>query len=110
MASLTESFLIMDLLKNMENNKWYNKVYLCVEKNGDKKRINGFNCYSFKSFVEADSYCKKMNFDKEDKRTTIVPMCKWVPIYFHKYVLNKTLQKLYWHNSISIFTPINRKI
>jgi hypothetical protein len=50
-----------------------------------------------------------MNFDKEDKRTIIVPMCKWVPFYFHKYILNKTLQKIYWNNSISIFTPINRK-
>ena len=109
MASLTEAFLIMDLLKNVKNDKWYNKVYLCVEKRGDKKMINGFICYICNSFEDANSYSKKMNFDKEDKRTAIVPMCKWVPIYFHKYILNKTLQKIYWNNSISIFTPINRR-
>ena len=110
MSNLTESYFIMDVLKNARNENWYDKVYLCVEKNGDKVQVNGFNCYTFTSFLEADSYCKKMNINKEEKRTTMIPVCKWVPSYFHKYILNKTLQKLYWHNSISIFKPINMNV
>lgn len=110
MSSLTESFLISELIHNINNDKWYDTVYLCIEK--DKKNteiVNGFNCYSFKNFTQVDIYKNKQGFSK-DKRVAVIPMCKWVPAIFHKYILNKTLRELYWKPNISLYRqPIHRK-
>ena len=110
MSSLTESFFISELIHNINNDKWYDTVYLCIEK--DKKNteiVNGFNCYSFKNFTQVDIYKNKQGFSK-DKRVAVIPMCKWVPAIFHKYILNKTLRELYWKPNISLYRqPIHRK-
>jgi hypothetical protein len=103
MASLTESFLISELLRNVNNENWYDRVYLCVEK--DRKNthiVNGFNCYSFRNFDDANEYINKKQSLK-DKRVTTIPMCKWVPGIFHKRILNNKLYELYWNKNITLF-------
>jgi hypothetical protein len=107
MASLTESFLISELLRNVNNDNWYDRVYLCIEKDTTNTQIiNGFNCYSFRNFDDANAYIDK-NKNKikniHDKRFTTIPMCKWVPCMFHKNILNNKLHELYWNKNITLF-------
>jgi len=103
MASLTESFLISELIHNKINDKHYDTVYLCIEKTTDNKQIiNGFNCYSFKNVTQADNYAKKLVLSN-DRRITLIPICKWIPTFFHKYILNKKLSEFYWKPNISLY-------
>ena len=98
MASLTESSLSYP--DNNENNTWYNRVYLCIEKKNDNQCINGFNCYSFQNLNQADAFHKRQTTN--EKRHNIIPVCKWIPVLFHKYYINYSLKKLYWKNDITI--------
>jgi hypothetical protein len=115
MASLTESSLISDTMpnnnpnnNNPNNNNWIGSVYLCIQ-NSDisSKNIDGFKCYKFNNFEEADAYFNKENYKIMTKgiyyyRHTFIPVCKWVPFRFHKFVLNYKLQNLFWSNNITL--------
>ena len=82
---------------------WYNRVYLCYE-NTQFKTLNmwgpikGFNCYRFNSFENADDAFQKNEKTNGilDVRHTMVPICKWVPVIFDKYILNWKLKNMYW--------------
>ncbi len=77
--------------------QWYNRVYLCVEKShsyGDK--IVGFDCKKFNSFETADKYFQNKYIQKDIGRHTMIPICRWIPQIFDKYILNKKLLKIYW--------------
>jgi hypothetical protein len=105
MSCLTESFLIFngyEPKKPPKNNCYYDRVYLCVEKkNVNQQIINGFNCYTFKDFNNADAFYNKNIINKEN-RCTMIPVCKWIPMLFHKQYLNYKLKNLYWNNNITI--------
>jgi hypothetical protein len=82
---------------------WYNRVYLCYEDTNFEKPttylpINGFNCYRFSSVEYADYGWN--NFRKNEKkievRHTMIPICKWVPPIFDKYILDWKLKNMYW--------------
>ena len=111
MASLTESVLIYpdnngDSNKKQDKTPWYNNVYLCIEKKEKKENrqyINGFNCYTFANFNQADIFYKKHFTPENANLHTMIPVCKWIPCSFHKYYLNYALKKLYWKNEITIF-------
>ena len=110
MASLTESFHISNTLiqkRNPEQNEWYDIVYLCVQKSSSESiLIDGFKCYKFKSFIDADYYFnsnKKYTCEKH-YRTTMIPVCKWIPFRFHKFYLNYKLINLFWKNDITLMT------
>jgi hypothetical protein len=104
MAGLTESFLINDFMKNVENRNWYDRVYLCIEKSShDHKVNNGFTCYTFKDFKDATAYQKHLRL--ENTRNTTIPMCKWVPTIFHKDILNKKLIETFWCPKITLLRP-----
>jgi hypothetical protein len=93
----------------MNNDKWYDRVYLCIEKDGENNGvIQGFNCYTFKDFKDVDAYKKKLNFSSE-KRIALIPMCKWIPCIFHKYYLNNILRDFYWKNNITIYRNSTRR-
>lgn len=99
------------------NNKyeWYDRVYLCYEDTNLKPAttynpIKGFDCYRYNSFKSAD-YAWNNNrteLHKLDIRHTIIPICKWVPEIFDKYILNWQLKNIYWHGQISIGRGYNR--
>ena len=114
MASLTESYPISDLITNKSksntpnNNDWYDSVYLCIQNSSvTSPHIDGFKCFKFSNFKEADDYFNKTNNknlpeNKEYHRHTMIPVCKWTPLRLHKFVLNYKLQNLFWKNNITL--------
>ena len=114
MASLTESSLIFGMINNdtdsNNSKKWYDRVYLCSE---DTKlnypnrfgTIKGFNCYKYNSFENANTACNKYN--NLNLRFTIIPICKWVPHLFDKYILDWKLKKIYWLGKNTIVNSYN---
>jgi len=113
MSSLTESSLTYNSYPihnndNNDNNKiWYKYAYLCIEKEQDKndnKIVNGFTCYQFYSLLHAHNYYQFQKKSKEllEKKYAIVPVCKYVPLLFHPFVLNYKLKNLLWKKNINI--------
>jgi hypothetical protein len=45
---------------------------------------------------------------KLDIRHTMIPMCKWVPEIFDKYILNWKLRNMYWKGQHSFGCGYNR--
>jgi hypothetical protein len=111
MASLTESSLMFDAVNpegpKKNNNNWIGSVYLCIQ-NSDisSKNIDGFKCFKFKNFIEADNYFYKNKYkilnDSIIYRYEMVPVCKWAPFRFHKFILNYKLNNIYWKNNITL--------
>ena len=126
MASLTESSLISQLMNNSnnnnnnnsnnrkpQNNKWYDRVYLCWEDTDSKEPtshspIIEFYCSRYNSFESADyawrkyrEYNNSFVQAKREVRHTMIPMCKWIPENFDKYILDWKLRNLYWLNKNS---------
>lgn len=119
MTTSTERELILEhIMKNrkLEDNEWYDRVYLCYENTDYKKAnpylpIKGFNCYRYDSFENAD-YGWNNHRETEQKleiRHTMIPMCKWVPEIFDKYILNWKLKNMYWLGKIWIDYGCNKK-
>lgn len=63
---------------NDNDNCCYSITYLCIQEYKDK---------SYK-FIP---YSKDSNHDLIGKDTIILPVCKFVPYYFHNYILNYKL-------------------
>lgn len=112
MSSFTQSYHISELMmeqskknnNNNNNNNWFDTVYLCIQKSeASHQFIDGFKCYKFNNFNEADDYYNK-NFieSKNTHRHTMIPVCKWTPFRFHKFVLNYKLLNLFWKNNITL--------
>lgn len=98
-------------LKNIFNNEeWYDRVYLCyedIEKPNAHLPIKGFKCYKFNSFENVDTHSLSLKKHNE-KRHTMIPICKWVPNIFDKYILNYKLKNIYWLGNISIYRNIRK--
>ena len=104
---------------NKEENpsdRYYNRVYLCYEETKNKTptiygSIVGFNCHKYKSFQDAENqfFKDRKELHKLNIRHTIIPICKWVPEVFDKYILNWKLEKLYWLGGIYILGQGYRK-
>ena len=99
---------------------WWDRVYLCYEepnKNYILERfkepnthgpIIGFNCYRYSSFPNAHAGWKNDRLEYKDVRQTIIPMCKWVPEIFDRYILNWKLKNMYWKGKIWTGKGYNR--
>jgi len=88
---------------NENSNNWYNRVYLCYEnvhhnQPNNSLPINGFKCYRYNSFKNADNAWKNNTnqLNKMNIRVTMIPICKWMPIILDKYILNWKLINIYW--------------
>lgn len=114
---LKKNKINFNIQKPPEDNKWYNRVYLCYEDTNLEKptthlSINGFNCYRFDSFEIAESNWKK-NYLYENKYTirhTMIPICKWVPKMFDRYIVNWKLKNIYWLGKNSFDYDYNIKL
>jgi len=91
------------LMDYNDKNKWYDRVYLCWEDTHHKepttyKPIMGFKCYRYSSFENADYTWNKLRETEQklEVRHTMIPMCKWVPEIFDKYILDYKLKNMYW--------------
>lgn len=96
---------VLDKVSNNCSGDWYDRVYLCYEdlcynQPNDSLPIKGFNCYKYNSFKNADygwdSHIHIPEFNKMNIRHTMIPMCKWMPEVFDKYILNWKLRNMYW--------------
>jgi hypothetical protein len=94
-----------DNISNLWNYKSFSdRVYLCWEDTNFKLPttylpINGFKCYSYDSFKNADYALK--NIIKPDNqsyklRHTMIEINRWIPKIFDKYIINYKLKKMYW--------------
>lgn len=76
------------VLSNIGSNNSSN-VYLCTQ----SENLKPYKCIMFLSYSEADNYYKN-NYSEKVIFSTIIPVCKFVPIYFHKCILNRKLSNL----------------
>ena len=76
------------VLSNIGSNNSSN-VYLCTQSDNFKP----YKCIMFLSYLDANNYYKN-NYNGKVIFSTMIPVCKFVPIYFHKYVLNRKLSNL----------------
>ena len=100
---------------NVKSKDWYNRVYLCYEDTNITTLnvcgpIKGFNCYRYNSFENADNAFQKNENNRGiiDFRHTMIPICKWVPVIFDKYILNWKLLNMYWKGQHSFGCGYNR--
>jgi len=92
---------ILAEVRNKCSSNWYDRVYLCYEdvpnnQPNNSLPIKGFKCYSLQ---------------KNDIRHTMLPICRWVPVIFDRYILNWKLKNMYWlgKHTIGISNGYNKK-
>jgi hypothetical protein len=110
MASLTESsmiFLYQFSKKNPNEPKkpkkeWYDRIYLClkytdINSPNSYELIKGFKCYKYHSLTDAYKNSPKVikKYDNIEVGYMLIPVCKWVPNLFDKYILYRKLKNFY---------------
>jgi hypothetical protein len=65
-------------------------VYACT-----KDTIMGnVNCMRLSSYEDAELYYQTIHINKHAAFSTLVPVCGYVPFYFHSYILHYKLSKI----------------
>ena len=85
---------------NADNNKYYNRVYVCQQK------IGYIECKLFKSMIDAqksttlykndhapNGHCNNV-FPVYSFIATVIPICKYTPIILDKYILKYKILNL----------------
>jgi hypothetical protein len=104
-------------VRNKCSSNWYDRVYLCYEdvphnQPNNSLPIKGFKCYRYNSFENADNgWDNVISLQKNDIRHTMLPICRWVPVIFDRYILNWKLKNMYWlgKHTIGISNGYNKK-
>jgi hypothetical protein len=106
---------VLDELRDRYSSNWFNRVYLCYEdvhynQPNDALPIKGFKCYKYNSFENANTGWDKdfPEYNKMTIRSTMIPICKWVPQIFDKYILNWKLRNMYWLGNHTLWQRHNR--
>lgn len=89
-------------MKN-EPNKYYDRVYLCIEdvkEPNNDAQIKGFICKKFDDFEYADTYAQSVI--KNKVRSAMIPICKWSPKFLDPFLLNMYLKQHFWGGKIRI--------
>lgn len=73
------------------------KIYLCVKLHENDKN---YNCIKFDTYNEADIYYNSCYKDTKVEYSTMLPVCKYIPEYFHPSILNYKLSKIFINASI----------
>ena len=95
---ISNSKIMATYIKNLFTNTTIK--YLCI-KPLDKLEFwsLNFHCMPFETYEDADNYYNKQykNNEIEHKieRSTIMPVCRFVPSPLHPFVLNYKLSKLF---------------
>jgi hypothetical protein len=108
---------ILAEVRNKCSSNWYDRVYLCYEdvpnnQPNNSLPIKGFKCYKYNSFENADAgWDNVISLQKNDIRHTMLPICRWVPVIFDRYILNWKLKNMYWlgKHTIGISNGYNKK-
>ena len=80
-SNIIPQLVIDKKIPNNNYNYYYSTRYLCIKEHKDE---------SYK-FIP---YSKDSNHDLIGKNTIILPVCKFVPYYFHNYILNYKLSNI----------------
>jgi hypothetical protein len=106
---------VLDEVRNKYCGNWYDRVYLCWEDTDFKKPttylpIKGFKCYRYSSFENADYTWNNIRESEQnlEVRHTMIPVCKWVPTFLDKYILNWKLRNMYWLGKHTIGCGYNK--
>ena len=108
---------VLDEVRNKCSSNWYDRVYLCYEdvphgQPNNSLPIKGFKCYKYNSFENADrGWDNVISLQKSNLRHTMLPICRWVPVIFDRYILNWKLKNMYWlgKHTIGISNVYNKK-
>jgi hypothetical protein len=105
-----EDIKIINELKN-SNNNFYNNVYLCIQNNYiGNVAIDGFNCKKFDDFEKARDYYNNLSNDiKIKRRVCFIPVFKYAPITYNKYILKNELRENYWKDNVTILFKNKKK-
>ena len=83
-----------------------NRVYLCWEDTNFEKPttylpINGFKCYRYNTLQDANCVWNliKKDYEPHKLRHVIIPMNKFIPEIFDKYIVDYKLKKKFWLNN-----------
>ncbi len=98
-----ENIKIINELKN-SNNNFYNNVYLCTQNNYiGNTAIDGFNCKKFDDFEKARDYYNNLPNDvKIKRRICFIPVFKYAPMSYDKFILINQLRENYWKDNVTI--------
>jgi len=101
---------ILAEVRNKCSSNWYDRVYLCYEdvpnnQPNNSLPIKGFKCYKYNSFENADNGWNKdlPEYNKMPIRHTMLPICRWVPVIFDRYILDWKLKNMYWLGNHTIY-------
>jgi len=106
---------ILDEVRNKCSSNWYDRVYLCYEdvphnQPNNSLPIKGFKCYKYNSFENADAgWDNVISLQKNDIRHTMLPICRWVPVIFDRYILDWKLKNMYWLGKHTLGNEYNKK-
>jgi hypothetical protein len=78
--------------------------YLCIFDKEHDYINKKYNCVKFDTFTTADLYCSE-NINKYENQTTVIPVCKYIPTLFHKYILNYKIRNIFYKVKIHIIDP-----
>jgi len=81
--------------------EYYNRVYLCIEKETQSSLIRGFQCFSFSTFDEAEREQEKRSKNQKSgkvsaNRVCFIPICRWVPFFMDRMILDYRLKSIFW--------------
>lgn len=105
---------VLDEVRDKSSKNWYDRVYLCYEDTNFRppntySAIKGFDCYRYNSFENADyAWDNKKELHKLQVRHTLIPICRWVPKMFDRYILNWKLKNIYWGGKICMGRGYNK--
>lgn len=94
---------------NRMPNKYYDRVYLCTEDLGPKGEpnkclpIKGFVCKEFSDFEFADTEAQLLKLKYGDIRSTMIPLCRWMPRILDAFLLNMYLKRTFWGGKIKMY-------
>lgn len=77
-------------MRSPPNIEWFNRIYACIQ-NKDNEKNEGFDCYKFKTAEEAFTFIsiERLRFNNKN---VLIPMCRWTPQIFDKFLLTKKLE------------------
>jgi hypothetical protein len=84
--------------QSQPNDYNFSNVVLCVKKNDS---IDTFVCHKFNTFIEADKYFNSNYSNKDVINSTMIPICKFMPIFLEKKIIQYKLSTIF--NKIELY-------
>lgn len=94
----------VDILQRdpIKPNKYYDRVYVCIEEPNESSAIKGFMCKKFSDYENANKYVEGV-IQNKNVRKAMIPICRWSPKFLDPFLLNMYLKKTFWGGKISIY-------